>query len=223
MKLKGIRGSSAMGRRVSLMTGLAAWAVAMAGTATAAQPAAATATATAAPAATTATLPADSVYQLKLALTDQQGRSRALDEGRGHPVLVSMFYTSCEFVCPMLVDALRDTERKLTAAERAQTTVLLVSFDPARDTVAVLQKTAAQRELDPGHWTLARTDPASVRKLAAVLGVQYRLLANGDYNHTTALVLLDAQGRIAGRTAQLGDADPLFVKKVSAAVQAAAR
>ena len=222
MKSNWMRGPSvsAVGRhgwlRTGLTTGLTAWlaacGVALAGTTTAAPPAAAT-----------AALPADSVYQLKLALTDQQGRSVALDAGRGHPVVVSMFYTSCEFVCPMLVDALRDTEGKLTAAERAQTTVLLVTFDPARDTVAVLQKTAAQRELDPGHWTLARTDPASVRKLAAVLGVQYRLLANGDYNHTTALVLLDAQGRIAGRTTQLGDADPIFVKKVRAAVQAAAR
>ncbi len=181
------------------------------------------ATVNTAPATVASPLPADSVYQLKLSLTDQQGRTVALDAGRGHPVLVSMFYTSCEFVCPMLVDALRDTEGHLSPAERAQTTVLLVSFDPARDTVAVLAKTAAQRELDPGHWTLARTDPASVRKLAAVLGVQYRLLANGDYNHTTALVLLDAQGRVAGRSTQLGDADPAFVKRVKAAVQGAAR
>lgn len=202
---------------------LTASASALAAAPTAIATANAKAATTAAPVAVAGTLPADSVYQLKLALTDQQGRTVALDAGRGHPVLVSMFYTSCEFVCPMLVDALRDTEAKLNPAERAKTSVLLVTFDPARDTVAVLQKTAAQRELDPGHWTLARTDPASVRKLAAVLGVQYRLLANGDYNHTTALVLLDAQGRVAGRTTQLGDADPAFVKRVKAAVQGAAR
>ena len=183
--------------------------------------AAQTASAASTPAAA-ATLSANSVYQLKMALTDQQGRSVGLDAGRGHPVLVSMFYTSCEFVCPMLVEALRDTEAKLSADERARTSVLLVTFDPVRDTVAVLQKTAAQRELDPSHWTMARTDPASVRKLAAVLGVQYRLLPNGDYNHTTALILLDAQGRIAGRTTQLGDADPAFVLKVKAAVRGAA-
>lgn len=58
--------------------------------------------------------PSDSVYQLQATLTDQQGRTVAWDAGQGHPVLVSMFYTSCEFVCPMLVEAARATEAALT-------------------------------------------------------------------------------------------------------------
>jgi protein SCO1/2 len=164
-------------------------------------------------------LPTDSIYQLKAQMTDQAGKSFAIAERRGHPVLVGMFYTSCQFVCPMLVDALRDTESKLTPQERAKLGVLLVTIDPARDTVAVLKRTAEQRELDPAHWTVARTDAKTTRKLAAVLGVQYRALPNGDFNHTTDLILLDADGRIAGRTAQLGSADPVFVKQVKSATQ----
>jgi protein SCO1/2 len=166
-------------------------------------------------------LPTDSVYQLPLSLTDQQGRKAPMADRRGHPVLVSMFYTSCQFVCPMLVEALRDTEAKLSAEERARLSVLMVSFDPEHDSVAVLKRTAEQRGLDSSHWTLARTDAKSVRKLAAVLGIQYRALANGDFNHTTALILLDAEGRIAGRSSQLGNADPAFVKLVKAAAQRA--
>nr|WP_295786583.1 SCO family protein [Rhodoferax sp.] len=166
-----------------------------------------------------APLPTDSIYQLKAQMTDQAGKSFAIAERRGHPVLVGMFYTSCQFVCPMLVDALRDTESKLTPQERANLGVLLVTIDPVRDTVAVLKRTAEQRELDPMHWTVARTDTKTTRKLAAVLGVQYRALPNGDFNHTTDLILLDADGRIAGRTAQLGSADPAFVKQVKTAAQ----
>ena len=164
-------------------------------------------------------LPTDSVYQLQAQLTDQAGQSFAIAQRRGHPVLVGMLYTSCQFVCPMLVEALRDTEAKLTSRERAKLGVLLVTIDPARDTVAVLQRTAKERDLDPAHWTVARTDAKTTRKLAAVLGVQYRALPNGDFNHSTDLILLDAQGRIAGRTAQLGSADPSFVKSVKATVQ----
>lgn len=168
-------------------------------------------------------LPSNSVYQLTLTLTDQQGRSRQLAEHRGQPVLVSMFYTSCQFVCPMLIDALSDTEAKLSADERSKVSVMMVSFDPEHDTVAVLKKTADGRQLDPAHWTLARTDAKSVRKLAAVLGIQYKALPNGDYNHTTALILLDADGRIAGRSTQLGNADPAFVALVKTAVKQADR
>ena len=166
-----------------------------------------------------ATLPTDSVYQLNAQLTDQTGQNFSIASKRGQPVLVGMFYTSCEFVCPMLVEALRDTEAKLNAEERAHVSVLLITIDPARDSVAVLQRTAEQRELDPSHWTLARTDAATTRKLAAVLGLQYRALPNGDFNHSTNLILLDANGRIAGRTGQLGNADPAFVKRIKLAVQ----
>ena len=164
-------------------------------------------------------LPSNSVYQLPLSLTDQQGRLRLLAEHRGQPVLVSMFYTSCQFVCPMLIDALNDTEAKLSADERGKLAVLMVSFDPEHDTVAVLKKTADERQLVPAHWTLARTDAKSARKLAAVLGLQYKALPNGEFNHSSAVILLDAEGRIAGRSSQLGNADPVFVKLVKAAVK----
>lgn len=165
-----------------------------------------------------APLPADSVYQLPLNLTDQQGQRVTLDAWRGQPVLISMFYTSCEFVCPMLVDAMRDTLAKLSPEEQARMHVWLVSFDPGRDSVEVLKKMADARQLDAAHWRLARTDARSVRKLAAVLGIQFRALPSGDFNHTSALILLDAQGCIAAKSTQLGDADPRFVQQISRAL-----
>ncbi len=172
--------------------------------------------------ATPTALPSDSIYQLRVALTDQDGKTDSLGERRGQPMLVSMFYTTCKSVCPMLIDALRDTEAKLSAEERARVPVLMVSFDPVHDTVAVLKQTADERRLDPGQWTLARTDATSARKLAAVLGIQYRALADGEFNHTTALILVDADGRVVGRTTKLGDADPAFVKKIRTALRSSA-
>lgn len=168
-----------------------------------------------------APLPDDSIYKLPVALTDQDGRSFALDERRGRPMLISMFFTSCQFVCPMLTDALRDTAARLQPADRERLSILLVSFDPAVDTVAVLKRTAATHHLDTPPWTLARADDRTVRKLAAVLRIQYKALPNGDFNHTTALILIDADGRMVGRTAQLGVADPAFVRLVQAAARPA--
>ena len=81
--------------------------------------------------ATAAPLPTDSIYQLAVPLTDQDGRSFTLDSRRGQPMLVSMFYTSCQFVCPMLIDALRDTEAQLDAGERARLSVRGELFDAA--------------------------------------------------------------------------------------------
>jgi protein SCO1/2 len=164
-------------------------------------------------------LPPDSVYRLPDDFTDQAGRTFRLADGRGKPRVVALFYTSCKFVCPLIVDSARGVERSLTPAEQDGLRILLVSLDPARDDTAALRTVADERKLDPSHWTLARTDENAVRRLAAVLGVRYRKLADGEFNHTSALVLLDRDGRVLARTESLGaKPDPQFLAAVRAAV-----
>jgi protein SCO1/2 len=158
-------------------------------------------------------LPGDSVYRLDAALTDHEGRATTLAALRGGPVLASMFYSSCEMVCPMIFETIRQTLKALPAAERDGVKVLLVSFDPARDTPAVLKKTAQDHGCD-AHWTLATGDAATVRRVAAALGIQYRRLDSGEYNHSTVIELLDTDGRIVARTGKLGAVDPDFVKAI---------
>jgi protein SCO1/2 len=163
-------------------------------------------------------IPSDSIYQLNINLTDQHGKEFTLEARKGRPMLISMFYTSCQFVCPMLVDALKSTEAKLSPEERAHLNVLVVTFDPVHDTVEVLKTTADQHQIDGDRWSFARSDAKSIRKLAAMLGIQYKALPKGEFNHTTALILIDANGRIKGRTTRLGDADVSFVKLVKATI-----
>jgi protein SCO1/2 len=160
-------------------------------------------------------LPTDSVYQLPAVLTDHDGRTADWRSRRGRPQLVAMFYTSCQYMCPLLVDGGLAVQRELPAAERARLDVLYVSIDPARDTPAALSAVAAKRRLDPARWTLASPRADDVRAIAGVLGVRYRALAGGDFNHTSALVLLDADGRIVARTEKVGSVpDPEFLLAV---------
>lgn len=180
------------------------------------------ASATDVPAAPTAALPATSLYQLPATLNNQDGKPFKLRDLRGHPVVVSMFYNSCEFVCPMLIDTMRQTLQALDPDTRDRLSMLLITFDPARDDLKALKKVARERELDPAHWTVARTDAASVRKIAATLDIQYRRLESGEYNHTTVLVLLDGDGRVLGRTGKIGALDPEFVKLIKDAAGAPA-
>lgn len=172
-----------------------------------------TATATAKP------LPGNSVYKIAATLSNQNNESFTLADKRGKPVLVSMFYNSCEFVCPMLIESMRLVEKDLTPAERDNLSMMLITFDPARDDIQALQSVASKHELNSKYWTIARTDPASVRKIAAALGIQYRLLEDGEFNHTTAMILLDGNGKIVGRTQKIGTSDPAFLKQVRKALQ----
>jgi protein SCO1/2 len=165
-----------------------------------------------------ADLPGDSVYHLDVPLVDQDGVGFKFADGHGKPRVVSMFYTSCRYVCPLIIDTLLKTERALPEAERGKLEVLLVSIDPDKDTPEALKRVADKRHLDTPRWRLARTDKAHVRRLAAVLGIQYKQLEDREFSHSSALVLLDAQGRISARSDRLGEADPEFVAAVGRAI-----
>lgn len=166
-------------------------------------------------------LPSDSVYRLDLSLVDQNARASKLADLRGGPILIAMFYSSCKYVCPLIIDTLQRTERALGEGDRVHLRVLLVSFDPKRDTPQVLKKLADERHLDLMRWTLTRTDAVGVRKLAAVLDVQYRALANGDFNHSSVITLLDSDGHIVVRSDLMGELDPELLAAVQHVLAAA--
>jgi protein SCO1/2 len=160
-------------------------------------------------------LPGDSIYNLRPKLTDQDGHPFDLASMRGVPVLASMFYSSCEMVCPVLFETVAHTVKSLKPALRDRLHVVMVTLDPTRDTVSVLKDTARKHGCDP-HWSLVRGTDADVRRIAALLGVQYRRLPSGEFNHSTSIQLLDADGRIVKRTGTLGADDPTFVAAVRA-------
>ena len=162
-------------------------------------------------------LPRDSIYQLDVALTDQAGKAMPFKGLRGRPRVLTMFYTSCQYICPMIVDSVKSIERGLTAQERQRVGFALISMDPERDNPAALKKVMDERKLDPSRWVLLRPAEADLRALAGLLGVRYRAQSDGELNHSTMLVLVDAEGRVLARTERIGG-DPEFL----AAVQAAA-
>lgn len=173
------------------------------------------------PASAATPLPRDSVYQLPATLTDQDGQRFAWRARRGKPQVMSMFYTSCRYICPLIIDSGKAVEKSLTPAQQARLGIVLISMDPVRDTPAALSAIAGKRRLDPRRWTLARPAPDDVRAIAGVLGIRYRALADGEFNHTSALILLDADGRILARSEQVGSKlDPEFIAAVQRALAA---
>lgn len=143
--------------------------------------------------------PSDSIYRLNIKLTTQDGHTALLPAFAKHVRIVTMLYTSCSYVCPMTVQSIKDLEAALGPQERARLKILLVSIDPQRDGVNTLAAFATKHQLDLARWSLARATTGDVRKLAATLGVQYRQLANKEFNHSTVLALISPEGRIIAK------------------------
>ena len=137
-----------------------------------------------------------SLFLLESTWTADNGRAVKLGALRGRAQVVAMFFSSCQFTCPLTVSDMKRIEAALPENLRTNTDFLLVSFDGGRDTPAVLRAYRAKRELSNQNWTLLSGEPDDVRELAALLGVIYRKDANGDFAHSNVITVLNAEGEI---------------------------
>jgi len=136
-----------------------------------------------------------SVYQADAGFTTDAGRAFTLGELRGRPVVLTMFFASCGYACPLLVGDMEAIRARLPAGIRDRAAFVLVSFDAARDTPAALASYRTQHGLD-AQWTLLHGGDDAVRELAALLGVKYKQEADGAFSHSNLVTILNAQGEI---------------------------
>ena len=143
-----------------------------------------------------------SLYQLDAKWTNDAGASVQLASLHGQPVVLAMFFASCEYACPLIVDDMKRLGASLPADVRAHAQFVLVSFDTARDTPAALHAYRERMKLD-GQWTLLHGDTASVQELAMLLGVKFKQDARGQFSHSNLITVLNPAGEIAHQRAGL--------------------
>lgn len=150
-----------------------------------------------------APLSARSLYQLDATWTNDAGAPVKLAALRGRPVVIAMFFASCEYACPVLTSDMQRMRALLPEAVRARAQFVLVSFDTARDTPAALKAYRERSALEPESWTLLRGDANSVQELAMLLGVQFKQDARGQFAHSNLITVLNGEGEIVHRRAGL--------------------
>lgn len=123
-----------------------------------------------------------------------------LDSLRGRWSVVFLGFTFCPDVCPTTLAELAQAQQQWTTLPEAiRPRVLFVSVDPGRDSPERAAEYAGYFHAD----TLAATaqEPA-LENFASSIGMVYMKvpLEGDDYtmDHSTALVLIDPQGRQAG-------------------------
>ena len=164
-------------------------------------------------------LPPNSVYHLQVSVEDQFGEITGLDRYLGKPVLITMFYASCPHVCPMLISTIKLTESKLSDEERADLRVLTISIDPKRDTPEKLRETIERHSVDASRWSMVRPDPGDLRTIAGVFGVKYKQLPDGEFSHSTKIILLDRDGVTLASSDQIGRQDVVFLESIKTSLR----
>jgi len=155
-----------------------------------------------------------SLYQLDSRWTSDQGREIQLGNLRGQPQVIAMMFTSCEFACPIIVNDMKRIAAALPRDVQGKVNFTLISFDHERDTPEKLRAFRQRMQLPMAGWTLLRGEVDDVRELAALLGVNYRKDARGQYAHSNILTVLSPNGEIIHQQMGLNQSPDETVKQL---------
>jgi cytochrome oxidase Cu insertion factor (SCO1/SenC/PrrC family)/thiol-disulfide isomerase/thioredoxin len=126
-------------------------------------------------------------------LTDQFGRSHALADFRGKPVVLAFIDSRCTTTCPLTAQMLVDAKRQLGPAG-ARVQLLAVNANPTATSVAdVLAWSQAHAMTD--QWLFLTGPAAELNRLYDAYHVAVETDPDGEVTHTDAVYVLDAQGR----------------------------
>ncbi|MEX0905404.1 MAG: SCO family protein [Balneolaceae bacterium] len=145
-----------------------------------------------------------SLYHLDAEWTDHRGEKITLSRFSGEPVIVVMFYGNCTEVCPILIQDAWRLYSSVSEDVRAVVNVIAVTFDPENDTPSVLKQYAEYEQLDIPGWHFVTAEPAEIRELAMLLGVQFSQKSDRHFSHSNLVTVLDGEGKIARRVEGLG-------------------
>jgi protein SCO1 len=133
------------------------------------------------------------------ALVDHEGLPYTNAQLQGHWTLLFAGFTHCPDVCPTTLSLMKQLDTRLRQRQ-APLDFLFLSVDPERDTPEQLKKYVTY--FSPAIRGVSGTRE-QLDALCASLGIAYLKVPGareGEYtvDHSTALVLLDPQGRVAG-------------------------
>jgi protein SCO1/2 len=138
-----------------------------------------------------------SLYQLESEWNDQDNKSFSLKEFEGKKVILTMFFATCTYACPILVNDMKQIEKALNKKDNISSyRFVLISIDPERDTPEKLKELAVKKDLDLKRWKLLTGDPDDIMELAAVIGFKYKKDKDGNFSHSNLITFLNEGGEI---------------------------
>lgn len=131
-------------------------------------------------------------------LTRADGSIFNLSDYRGNIMLMFFGYTSCPDVCPITLYELNLALEKLDPVDAAQTKVLFITVDPARDTPEAVQEYVSHFNLEFIGLSGTESELAQVWNAYGIFREIPDDVSAGGYlvNHTARVTLIDRQGNL---------------------------
>jgi protein SCO1 len=130
------------------------------------------------------------------ALTSQDNMPVRLADLHGKVVAVTFIYTYCPDICPLLTQKMAGIRDALGADFGPRIVFVSISFDPERDTPAVLKSYGGIWGAKPPGWFFLTGPPDEIRTVTRRYGVYAKKQKDGSIDHTELTSLIDPDGRI---------------------------
>ena len=127
---------------------------------------------------------------------DVAGQTFSLRALQGKPLVISLIYTSCHHVCPVIT---ANIERNVDIAHEAlgedAFSVVSIGFDWQVDTPERMRMYASAKGIDTPGWYFLSGDAASVDAISNDVGFQFYPSAKG-FDHLSQTTVVDADGKV---------------------------
>lgn len=126
---------------------------------------------------------------------DTTGKRVNLSDYHGKPIVISMIYSSCADVCPVITSTLESVDEiARNALGDDSYTILTIGFDIGTDNPVRMKSFAKQYGVPlDDHWKFLSGDLGAIIGLSEELGFQFYESAKG-YDHLTQTSILDKNG-----------------------------
>lgn len=126
-----------------------------------------------------------------------RGKHIRLSDFQGKPLVISMIYSSCGDVCPVITKTLEDIDAIARDALGDDAfNIVTIGFDVVNDNPVRMQSFARQNGIPvDDHWQFLSGDLISVAGLSEDIGFLYYESAKG-FDHLTQTTILDSDGRV---------------------------
>jgi len=137
-------------------------------------------------------------------LTNQEGSKVTLSELKGSVVVLAFVYTSCQEACPVFEKRYKMLQELYFNRFGKDLNLLLVTIDPARDTVEALKKRAdSLNVMSKGWYYLTGTKDEVDKVLKDYMVHVERIKDTTDFVHPQRVYLIGKDGKVHYRVTGL--------------------
>jgi protein SCO1/2 len=147
--------------------------------------------------------------------TTQDNRKVQLSDFKNKAIVAAMIFTNCQSACPRITADLQRIEAEIPKDKLKDVTFLMITMDPTRDTPEQLTAFAKEHQLDLKRWTLLTGSESDVLEIANVLNVRISKTADGNFDHSNIIHIINSKGNIVYQQIGLAQEPKESIEKIN--------